>query len=114
MDTMGSINPTKEILLPSKTTNKVDILIQSLSRDLQYAVTVGQHKPPKQVLLAYLPNGPFQHKHECTRCTAILSKRYQDAGLREICLESGLVVQGSLSIIWFAEGKAFSRAVRVH
>lgn len=37
----------------NKTTTKVDLLTESFSQDLIYAVTCGQHKPPKHVLLAY-------------------------------------------------------------
>ena len=35
------------------TSQKFDILIQSFSQDLIYAVTGGQYKPPKQILLSY-------------------------------------------------------------
>ena len=42
-----------QTLLVSKSTTRVDMRIESFSQDLIYAVTNGQHKPPKHVLLAY-------------------------------------------------------------
>ncbi len=50
--------------------------------------------------------------HTIMTLLAIVGKRFQDAGLRDICIESGLIVQGSLSGV--LDGKMYNRAVRVH
>ena len=43
---------------------------------------------------------------------AVLGKRFQDAGLRDLCIELGLIVQGSVSSV--LDGKMYNGAVRVH
>ena len=43
---------------------------------------------------------------------SIIGKRFQDAGLRDICIESGILAEGSVSRV--IEGKMYNRAVRVH
>lgn len=50
--------------------------------------------------------------HTTMTVLAILGKRFQDAGLRDLCIESGLIVQGSVSGV--LEGRMYNRAVRVH
>ena len=49
-----------------------------------------------------------------TICTllSILGKRFQDAGLRDICIESGVVAEGSVSGV--LDGRRYNRAVRFH
>ncbi len=41
--------------------------------------------------------------HTIMTLLAIIGNRFQDVGLRDICIESGLIVQGSLSGV--VEGK---------
>ena len=43
---------------------------------------------------------------------SIIGKRHQDAGLRDLCIESGIIAEGSVSGV--LEGKMYNRAVRVH
>ena len=43
---------------------------------------------------------------------AVLGKRFQDAGLRDLCIELGLIVQGSVSSV--LDGKMYNGAMRVH
>ena len=49
-----------------------------------------------------------------TICTflGIIGKRFQDAGLKDICIESGVVTEGSVSGV--LEGRRYNRAVRFH
>ncbi|KAK3746969.1 hypothetical protein QZH41_002521 [Actinostola sp. cb2023] len=49
-----------------------------------------------------------------TVCTllSILGKRFQDAGLRDICIESGVITEGSVSGV--LEGRKYNRAIRFH
>ena len=43
---------------------------------------------------------------------AIIGKWFQDAGLRDTCIESGIIAEGSVSGV--LAGRMYSRAVRVH
>eukprot|EP00058_Branchiostoma_floridae_P000977 XP_002586465.1 hypothetical protein BRAFLDRAFT_106667 [Branchiostoma floridae] len=49
-----------------------------------------------------------------TSCTllAIIGKRFQDAGLRDLAIESGVVAEGSVSGVM--DGRKYNRAVRFH
>ena len=43
---------------------------------------------------------------------AIIGKWFQDAGLRDTCIESGIIAEGS--VFGVLAGRMYSRAVRVH
>ena len=49
-----------------------------------------------------------------TLCTmlSIIGKRFQDAGLKDLCIESGIVAEGSVSAL--LKGRSYNRAIRVH
>ena len=49
-----------------------------------------------------------------TICTllSILGKRFQDAGLRDICIKSGVIAEGSVSGV--LHGRRYNRSVRFH
>ena len=49
-----------------------------------------------------------------TLCTLlnIIGKRFQDAGLRDLCIESGVIAEGSVEKLLL--GKQYNRAVRFH
>ncbi|KAL9977627.1 hypothetical protein ACROYT_G015055 [Oculina patagonica] len=49
-----------------------------------------------------------------TACTllSIVGKRFQDAGLRDLCVESGVIAEGSVSGV--LDGRRYNRAVRCH
>lgn len=49
--------------------------------------------------------------HFCN-ALGILGKRFQDAGLRDRSIESGIVAEGSVSGV--LDGKMYNRAVRLH
>ena len=50
--------------------------------------------------------------HTICNLLSIIGKRFQDAGLRDICIEFGILAEGSVSSV--IEGKMYNRAVRVH
>ena len=50
--------------------------------------------------------------HTIGTLLGIIGKRFQDAGLRDICIESGIIAEGSVSGV--LEGKRYNRAVRFH
>ena len=41
-----------------------------------------------------------------------ISKRFQDAGLMELCVEAGVVAEGSISGVM--EGRQYNRSMRAH
>ena len=43
---------------------------------------------------------------------SIIGKRFQDFGLRDLCVESGVVAEGSVSGIM--DGRRYNRGVRFH
>ena len=50
--------------------------------------------------------------HTIMTLLAIIGKQFQDAGLRDTCIESGIIAEGSVSGV--LEGRMYNRAVRVH
>lgn len=50
--------------------------------------------------------------HTICNALSILGKWFQGAGLRDICIEAGLVAEGSINGV--LDGKQYNRAVRVH
>lgn len=50
--------------------------------------------------------------HTICNFLSIMGKRFQDAGLRDICVESGLIAEGSITTVM--EGRKYNRAVRLH
>ena len=50
--------------------------------------------------------------HTICNALSILGKRFRDAGLKDICIEAGIVAEGSINDV--LDGKHYNRAVRVH
>lgn len=50
--------------------------------------------------------------HTICNLLSIVGKRFQDAGLRDICVESGVIAEGSVAGVM--EGRKYNRAVRLH
>eukprot|EP00058_Branchiostoma_floridae_P019404 XP_002604894.1 hypothetical protein BRAFLDRAFT_77273 [Branchiostoma floridae] len=50
--------------------------------------------------------------HTCCTLLAIIGKRFQDVGLRDLAIESGVVAEGSVSGVM--DGRRYNRAVRLH
>ena len=80
---------------------------------------MGQHCMKKAAEIAWkhtskyaniiLQMGTF---HTIMTLLAIIGKRFQDAGLRDTCTESGIIANGSVSGV--LEGRMYSWAARVH
>ena len=49
--------------------------------------------------------------HTICNFLSIMGKRFQDAGLRDVCVESGVIAEGSITAM---EGRKYNRAVRLH
>ena len=43
---------------------------------------------------------------------SIIGKRFQDAGLRDLCVESGAIAEGSVAGV--LDGRRYNRGVRLH
>ncbi len=50
--------------------------------------------------------------HTICNALSILGKRFGDAGLKDICIEAGIVAEGSINVV--LGGKHYNRGVRVH
>ena len=50
--------------------------------------------------------------HTVNDFLSIIGKRFQDAGLRDLCVESGILAEGSVTGVM--EGRKYNRAIRVH
>lgn len=50
--------------------------------------------------------------HTICNVLSIIGKRFQDEGLRDVCIESGILAEGSVSSV--IEGKMYNRAVRIY
>ena len=49
--------------------------------------------------------------HSCT-LLRIIGKRFQDAGLKDLCIESGVLAEGSVAGV--LEGRKYNRGIRFH
>ena len=50
--------------------------------------------------------------HTACNLLSTIGKRFQDAGLRDLCVESGVIAEESVTAVM--EGRKYNRAVRVH
>ena len=50
--------------------------------------------------------------HTICNLLSTIGKRFQDAGLRDVCVESGVIAEGSITAVM--EGRKYKRAVRLH
>lgn len=50
--------------------------------------------------------------HTMCNFMAIIGKRFQDAGLRDLCIESGLITGGSVDAVM--DGRHYNRGIRIH
>ena len=50
--------------------------------------------------------------HTICNLLSIIGKRFQDAGLSDVCIESGILAGGPVCGVM--EGKVYNRAVRIH
>ena len=49
-----------------------------------------------------------------TMCNVLgkIGKRFQDAGLRDLCIESGIIAEGSVNSVM--DGRAYNRGIKTH
>eukprot|EP00745_Piridium_sociabile_P027749 TRINITY_DN44663_c0_g1_i3.p1 TRINITY_DN44663_c0_g1~~TRINITY_DN44663_c0_g1_i3.p1 ORF type:complete len:1606 (-),score=395.32 TRINITY_DN44663_c0_g1_i3:590-5317(-) len=73
------------------------------------AVEITWKHPDKFLNTIILRLGVF---HTICTLLATIGKRFQDAGLRDLCVESGLIAEGSVAGV--IEGRRYNRAVRLH
>ena len=71
------------------------------------AEIVWKHREKYQKVILRL--GVF---HTIGTMLSIIGKRFQDAGLKDLCIEANLVAEGSVARV--LEGRQYNRAVRVH
>ena len=50
--------------------------------------------------------------HTICNLLSTTGKRFQDAGLRDLCVESGVIAEGSITAVM--EGRKYNHAVRLH
>ena len=50
--------------------------------------------------------------HTICNLLSTIGKRFQDAGLRDLCVEAGVIAEGSITGVM--EGRTYNRAVRLH
>lgn len=50
--------------------------------------------------------------HTICRLLSIIGESFHDAGLKDICVESGVITDGSIAGVM--EGRSYNRAVRLH
>ena len=50
--------------------------------------------------------------HTICNFMSILGKRFQDGGLHDICIESGILGEGSINGV--TDGRMYNHAIRVH
>ena len=50
--------------------------------------------------------------HTICNLLSTIGKRFQDAGLRDLCVESGVIAEGSITAVM--EGRKYNHAVRLH
>lgn len=110
--------PATEMSTVLEILNQADQIRQELKLQ-QIIVTMDQALYAKATEILWKHDERYRHIiirmgtfHTLMTILSILGKRFLDAGLRDICIESCLVVQGSVSGV--VEGKAYNRAVRVH
>ena len=110
--------PATEMSTVNEIIKQTDLLRQMLQLD-NIVVVMDQALYSKATEILWKHNDRYQHIiirlgtfHTILTVLAILGKRFQDAGLRDMCIESGLVVAGSVSGV--LDGKMYNRAIRVH
>ncbi len=82
-------------------------------------VVMDQALYAKAVEIAWKHKDRFSHLlfrmgafHTIMNALATIGKRFKDAGLKDICIEAGIIAEGSINAV--LEGKHYKRAVRTH
>ena len=70
----------------------------------------------KAIEVSWRPAERFQNRmgafHTCCNLMGTIGKRFKDAGLRDLAVESGIVAEGSVEKVM--NGKKYNRAVQFH
>ena len=101
-----------EVLVQSfkiKNTLKLKSIVLDCDRALYPKATEIQWKQSERFNGIVIRMGAFHTA--CTMLT-IISKRFQDAGLRDLCIESGVIAEGSVAGV--LKGCRYNCAVRLH
>jgi hypothetical protein len=99
------LNRSKNIMNDLHLQNVVLVFDQALYAKV--AEVLWKHKESYKGIIIRM--GTF---HTMCNLLSILGKRFQDAGLRDLCIESGVLAEGSVSAVM--EGRQYNRAVRIH
>lgn len=102
----------QEILVQSeaiRTTLQLDNVVIVMDQALYAKAAEIVWKNREQYNHLILRLGTF---HTIMNVLAILGKRFRDAGLSDLCIESGILAEGSVAGVM--DGKMYKRAVRVH
>lgn len=88
---------------------QLDAVVVVLDQALYAKATEIAWKQKERFCGIILRMGTF---HTICNALAIIGKRFQDGGLKDICIEAGLVAEGSINGVM--DGKHYNRAVRTH
>ena len=92
-----------------KNSLKLNTIVVVFDQALYAKATEIKWKHSEQFGDVILRMGAF---HTICMFLGIIGKRFQDAGLRDLCVESQVIVEGSVSGV--LEGRRYNRAVRLH
>lgn len=107
---MPTINaPATELTTVAEILNQLEQIVVVLDQALyaKAAEIIWKHTDKYSRIILRL--GTF---HTVCNILAILGARFQDAGLRDLCIETNLTAEGSLASVF--SGKMYNRAVYVH
>ena len=106
---MATVHEVLVQLLKIKNTLKLKSIVLVFDQALYAKATEVQWKQIERFKDIVLRMGVFH-----TTCTllSIIGKRFQDAGLRDLCVESGVIAEGSVAGV--LDGRRYNRGVRLH
>jgi len=110
--------PATELTTVYEILKQSDLIRNELSLDT-LVVVMDQALYAKAVEIAWKHKERFSHVllrmgtfHTIMNALSIIGKRFCDAGLKDICIEAGIVAEGSINGV--IDGKQYNRAIRVH
>ena len=110
--------PATELTTVYEILKQSDLIRKELSLDT-IIVVMDQALYAKAVEITWKEKDKFSHLllrmgtfHTIMNALSIIGKRFCDAGLKDICIEAGLVAEGSINGV--IDGKQYNRAIRVH
>ena len=110
--------PATELTTVYEILKQSDLIRKELYLDT-IIIVMDQALYAKAVLITWKEKDRISHLllrmgtfHIIMNALSIIGKRFCDAGLKDICIESGLVAEGSVNGV--IDGKQYNRAIRVH